>query len=102
MNEHLLDAINGFAGHSSVLDQLAKLSANDGIFLLGLVVAVLGVMQLRADYRRGIFVGIVAVTSVLLALALAFLGSHVIVESRPFVTDHDTVRLVNFSDVGGI
>lgn len=97
MNEHLLDAINGYAGHSSLVDSLAKLAANDGIFLLGLVVALFGAMQLRTDYRRGIFVGIVAILSVCLALGLAFLGSHVVVESRPFVTDHDTVRLIAHS-----
>ena len=97
MNERILDAINGFAGHSAVLDQLAKVAANDGIFLLGLVVAVLGVVQLRADFRRGVFVGIVAIASVGLALALAFIGSHLVGEPRPFVADHDTVRLIAHS-----
>jgi membrane-associated phospholipid phosphatase len=97
MNEHLLDAINGFAGHSHLLDQLAKLAANDGIFLMGLVVAVLGVIQLRADFRRGILVGVAAIASVAVALGLAFIGSHLIGESRPFVVDHDTVRLIAHS-----
>lgn len=97
MNERILDAINRFAGHSAVLDQLAKLFANDGIFLLGLVVAIFGVVQLRTDFRRGIFVGIVAMASVGLALGLAFIGSHLIGEPRPFVADHDTVRLIAHS-----
>lgn len=97
MNEHILDAINGLAGRSAVLDALAKFFANDGIFLLGLLVVVLGLVQLRADFRRGIFIGIAAGAAVIVALGLAFIGSHLIGEQRPFVVDHDTLRLIAHS-----
>jgi len=97
MNEHILDAINGLAGRSAVLDGLAKFFANDGIFLLGLLVVVLGLVQLRADFRRGIFIGIAAGAAVIVALGLAFIGSHLIGEQRPFVADHDTLRLIAHS-----
>jgi membrane-associated phospholipid phosphatase len=94
MNEQLLDAINGFAGQSGLADGIAEFGARDGIYLLGLVAAGLGIAELRRDFRRGFVVGVAGAMAVMIALGLACAFGQVITEARPFVTDRDTVKLI--------
>ena len=94
MNEGLLDAINGLAGHVGAIDQVAEWTAAYGLFVLAAVVALFGLNLLRTDFRRGLLVG--AAGS--LALGIAGLGilasGSVVSEDRPFMHDSDTHQLI--------
>ena len=93
MNEAILDGINGIAGHSSALDSFARFMANDGIFVLGAILAVLGLLELRRNPRRGIQIGIAAGFAILLTAGFVLVAGHLRTEPRPFVFDHDTLLL---------
>jgi membrane-associated phospholipid phosphatase len=95
MNELLLDWINGLAGRSGLVDGLGEFGAKDGIFVLAAVVAMLGLVELRRNFRRGLAIGVVGVAAVGLSLAMAVALGQVVTEARPFVADGDTVKLIS-------
>ncbi len=95
MNEQLLDWINGLAGRSGLADGLGEFGAKDGIFVLAAVVTVLGLMELRRNFRRGLAIGVVGIAAVGLSLAGAVAFGQLVTETRPFVTDSDTVKLIS-------
>jgi len=95
MNEQLLDWINGLAGRSELVDGLGEFGAKDGIFVLAAVVTTFGLVELRRNFRRGLAIGVVGVAAVALSLAVAVALGQVVTESRPFVTDGDTVKLIS-------
>ena len=94
MNETLLDVINGAAGKSHVLDQLAVFLANDGIFVLGACILALGLFELRRDRRRAFEVAAAGALALAIALAVVMVSGLFVNEARPFVHDHDTVLLM--------
>ncbi len=94
LNESLFLAINGPAGHTPPLDALMPLLANDLIFLLPLLLLLLwwtpGGKPLAAATQRSISreVMLWGVVAVALALALNVSFGAIIVEPRPFLTQH--------------
>jgi membrane-associated phospholipid phosphatase len=96
VNEALLDLINGdIAGRWDVLDDQVAWWAANGLFVLAAIAAAFGLWQLRRQPRAGLTVAM----AVCLGAALAGLGilalSSLIFETRPFVTDHDTIQLLS-------
>ena len=94
VNEWLLDLINGHAGQSGALDNLAIFIANSGLYVLGAVLAGFGIMELRRRPRRALAIAGAACMALLIAGALVLLSGALISEARPFVHDSDTVLLV--------
>jgi len=94
MNEHLFDGINSLAGRSDAVDATARFLANDGIYLLGGLLAILGVVELRRNPRFGLQVAAAAAIALGLTGALILVAGHLIIEQRPFVGDADTVLLI--------
>ena len=97
MNEHLLDGLNGLAGLSAAGDDLGRLFAEEGIFLLALGLAALGVFQVVSDRRKGVRVAAAAGAAVGLTLVALLVVGGFIVERRPFVADGDTIQLISHS-----
>jgi undecaprenyl-diphosphatase len=94
INESLFLAINSPAGHTPPLDALMPLLANDLIFLLPLLLLLLwwipggktlATARERSSSREVILWGIAAVA---LALILNVAFGAIIVEPRPFITQH--------------
>ena len=94
MNEQLLDALNGLAGRSAFGDDVGRLFADQGIFLLALGLVACGVVQLVADRRTGVRVAVVAAAAVGLTFLGLLLAGTLVVERRPFIADHDTLQLI--------
>lgn len=93
LNENLLDLINAHAGDWPVIDVLAKFFATDGVYLIGVIALVMGMIELRNDPRRGIRIGLVAMITLGIAGTLIIFLGTVVTEARPFVHDTDT-RLI--------
>ena len=58
MSEALLDLINGAAGRSVPLDAVGRFAANDLIFVLGAVLAALGLIEWRRNRNRSVRVAV--------------------------------------------
>ncbi|MCZ2110427.1 MAG: phosphatase PAP2 family protein [Dehalococcoidia bacterium] len=101
MNEHLFDGINGLAGHSDAIDSLFRFLANDGIYVLAGLLAVLGLIELRRDRRFAVFVAASAVVTLIITGGLIVIAGHLVVEQRPFVADRDTVLLIKHAADNG-
>jgi undecaprenyl-diphosphatase len=98
MNERILDLVNGFAGHSVGVDRVAVFLSEQGIFVLGLLLAAYGLAQLRKQPRRTVAVGVAGTLAILIALGVVFVCGLLIDEARPFVHDSDTVLLVKHAN----
>lgn len=94
MNEGLLDIVNGAAGHWQALDGAARFMAGDGLYALAGLLAVLGLLELRRDFRRGLRIGLAAALALGVTALLIAAAGHVRYEDRPFLSDADTVRLI--------
>lgn len=101
MNEALFDFVNGLAGTWPLLDSAARFFANQAIYVLGLILAALGLVQFRRDRRRAISVAVVAGVALLTTGALILIAGHLITESRPFVGDPDTRLLITHAANNG-
>jgi membrane-associated phospholipid phosphatase len=95
VNEQLLDLINGGAGHVEAIDNIAIFIGSNGIYVLGAVLAVLGLLELRRHPRKGIEIGAAAALALALAGVAVFFSGLLINEARPFVTHPDTVQLMS-------
>ena len=94
MNEWLLDVVNGLAGRSAALDHIGIFVSEQGIFVLGFLLAAFGLAQLRKEPHQTVAVAVAAGLALLIALAIVFACGFVISEARPFAHDSDTVLLV--------
>jgi undecaprenyl-diphosphatase len=94
MNEKALDLLNAHAGDWPVVDWFAKFFAGNGIYLLGLVALVFGLLELRRDRQRGVRIAVAAVLALCLAGMVLLVSGVFVVEARPFAHDTDTVLLV--------
>jgi undecaprenyl-diphosphatase len=94
MNEKALDLLNAHTGDWPVIDALARFFAGNGIYLLGLVALVFGLLEMRRDRRRGVRIGVAAVLALCLAGMVVLASGLFVVEARPFAHDSDTVLLV--------
>ena len=97
MNEQLLDFINSGAGHIDAIDNIAIFIGSNGIYVLGAVLAVLGLLELRRNPRRGIEIGVAAALALVFAFVLLLISGQFINETRPFVTHPDIVQLMSHS-----
>lgn len=109
-NWRLFRDVNGLAGHSSTLDQIMIFSANDLIYLLPLLAALLWLLVARwSPYQRWMRArfGAVMASSARaiaqrstlsaalatgLAIVLAYVTGRVIFEPRPFISSPATVH----------
>ena len=98
VNEWLLDLINGHAGQSSTLDNVAIFIANNGLYVLAAVLAGFGIMELRRHPRRAFAIAGAACMALLIAGALILLSGAFINEARPFANDSDTILLVKHAN----
>ena len=91
MNNSLFLLINGWAGHSSLLDAAMVFIAKDMIYVAGAVGLVcLGILAYRRQWRTVVFFAIsMAVSFVLLKLAALLNIDH-----RPFM-DHHVTQLIS-------
>jgi undecaprenyl-diphosphatase len=94
VNEQLLDLINNGAGRVDAIDNVAIFIANNGIYVLGAVLAILGLLELRRHPRKAIEIGAAAALALAFAGVLVFISGLFINEARPFVNDPDTVQLI--------
>lgn len=85
MNRNLLHNINGWAGHSWLLDHLMILCASWLIYVVFAIAAVCGVVLLRRRQWRPL--GYFAATLVV-SFGLLQLARHLYVDQRPFMTQH--------------
>jgi undecaprenyl-diphosphatase len=90
MNDWLLSAINGLAGHDRVLDATMLACAR---YLIYLVFAVAAVWLARAAWQRQWHSSAAFVANLVLAFLLLLVAAHLIVEQRPFVT-HQVTQLL--------
>lgn len=97
MNEAILDAINGLAGRSSLLDSIGRFGANDLLYVVLGFLALLGAVEFLGDRRGATRVAIVAVLAVGASLVIGSIIAHFWFEARPFITHPDTVRLIPHS-----
>jgi undecaprenyl-diphosphatase len=95
VNEQLLDAINGAAGRSPLLDALGRMAASDVIYLLGVALLLLGAWEWRRDRRRAVRIALAGVGAAAIALAGTMALGQLWYESRPFVGDADTIKLIS-------
>jgi len=101
VNESLLDLINGHAGQSGALDNVAIFIANNGLYVLAAVLAGFGIVELRRRPRRAFAIAGAACLALLIAGALVLLSGAFVSEARPFVHDSDTVLLVKHARDNG-
>lgn len=101
MNELLFDGVNGMAGHVGALDSAARFLANDGIYVLAGLLAVLGLFELRRNLPFALFVAGSATLALVITGGLIVVAGHLVVEQRPFVADHDTVLLIKHAADNG-
>lgn len=101
MNELLFDGINSLAGHVGALDSAARFLANDGIYVLAGLLAILGLAQLRRNFAFALFVAASATLALVITAGLILVAGHLVVEQRPFVADHDTVLLIKHAADNG-
>lgn len=94
MNEQLLDLINSCAGNVDAIDNVAIFIATNGIYVLGAVLAVLGLLELRRHPRKGLEIGAAAALALAFAAVFLFFSGLFVDEARPFVTHPDTVQLI--------
>ncbi|MGE3074528.1 MAG: phosphatase PAP2 family protein [Dehalococcoidia bacterium] len=95
MNEALLDVLNGkIAGRWDALDDQALFWAKYGIFVLVFGAGILGLRDLKRNPARGMAIAIFAAGAGVAAFALLWMAGHVVLETRPFVHDADTVQLL--------
>lgn len=96
LNGSIFDAINGLAGHTTIIDDAMKFAAQYVIFgVFALVVASWFVRGGNDESRR-----IAVYTAVLtgaLSIAVAMVIQHFYVHQRPFVTRSDVVLLIKTS-----
>ena len=87
-------AVNDFAQETAWLHGAARLFANDGVFLFGLLL-VLGLLLNRAVSLRAVARSILAGAGVLVAVAVNQPLVHGIAEQRPYRHWHDVLVLVH-------
>lgn len=95
MNRWLLFAINGWAGHSALLDRVMLVCARDLVFA---VFAVALAWWLLALQRRQLRAATLFVVNLVVAFALLLVASHAFIEARPFVTWHLTQLMAHAAD----
>ncbi|MGE0601505.1 MAG: phosphatase PAP2 family protein [Dehalococcoidia bacterium] len=95
MNDALLDILNGkVAGHWDLLDDQALFWAQYGVFILALAAGALGLRDLKRSPARGASLALFVVGAGVLAFGILWLAGQLIVETRPFVHDRDTIQLL--------
>lgn len=95
MNDALLDLVNGqLAGRWDLLDDTAVWWAKDGIFLLVAIAGLFGLWELRKSPRRALLLAGMVIVASAAAGGFILLAGDVVHEARPFVTDRDTVQLL--------
>lgn len=95
MNEQLLDGINSIAGEFGLLDSAIRFFAVDGLYVLGAIALLFGLLELRSSFAHGMQVGTAMVIAAALAGVVLLVSGSLISETRPFVHDQDTVRLIS-------
>ena len=101
MNELLFDGVNSLAGRADALDSAARFLANDGIYVLAGLLAILGLVELRRNLPFALFVAASATFALVITGGLILVAGHLVVEQRPFVGDHDTVLLIKHAADNG-
>jgi len=96
-NTSVLDAINDLAGKSSFLDSLGKFAAQDLVYVIIALGAVLLVWLLVQRIRFAFEVAIILVIAVGLSLVIGRGIQHLWFEARPWVDHPDTVKLISHS-----
>lgn len=85
MNAHLLLAINGLAGKSSIIDHLMVFCAVYLIFIVFAVAAgCLGYLLAKRDWLPVVYV----VAALMVSFILLQIAAHIYVDHRPFVDYH--------------
>ncbi|MBI2764774.1 MAG: phosphatase PAP2 family protein [Chloroflexi bacterium] len=97
MNEAALDLVNGLAGRWAPLDAAGRFGAQDLLFVLGALLAVAGIVELRRDRSRAITIGACAALAVAMSLGLAMALRYLFPEQRPWIGDADTRLLIAHS-----
>ncbi len=97
MNSAIFDAINELAGHSAVLDDLAKVAARYLVFAMAAAVAVQWVIARRQERAPNQAMVAGAVLAAVMGLAATALIQHFYVHPRPFVERQDVVLLTSHS-----
>jgi undecaprenyl-diphosphatase len=96
LNGSIFDAINGLAGHVTIVDDAMKFAANYVIFgVFALVAASWFVRQGSGESRR--LAVYTAGLTALLSIAVVMVIQHFYVHQRPFVARSDVVLLIKHS-----
>jgi undecaprenyl-diphosphatase len=95
VNEQLLDGINSIAGEFGPLDSAIRFFAGDGLYVLGAIALLFGLLEFRSSFPRGVQVGTAMVIAAALAGVMLLVSGALITETRPFVHDQDTVLLIS-------
>jgi undecaprenyl-diphosphatase len=91
MNDTLLLFINGFAGHSSLLDTLMIFIARDLVYIIfAITLACVGVLLYKDERKPVVYFFVTLVVSFLLLQLMSLLN----VDHRPFM-DHHLTQLVS-------
>ena len=90
----LFEALNGLAGTVPALDAIARFGAGPAQYLLLGSVAIIGLNDVRADWRRGVVFGLWALAAVSAAILLSGVLGSWVYEDRPFVSESDVHLLI--------
>jgi undecaprenyl-diphosphatase len=97
MNSALFDAINELAGHSAILDDLAKVAARYLVMAMAAAVAMQWVTVRHPKRARNQAMVAGALVAVVAGLAATSLIQHFYVHPRPFMERQDVVLLTSHS-----
>ena len=97
MNDTVQDWINGFAGHTAILDTLMKITAQDAIYMVPLLLVVIWFWPAGAGRAANQRLAIATFFAVLVSLGFAAVLASLHQEARPFVTDLSTKLLISHS-----
>lgn len=94
MNERILDGINSAAGQSALIDDLVRFAASDLLYMMLFALGLLTLCEFQRSRERASIVTVSVLLATAFTVISVLLVASLIWETRPFVTDGDTVLLL--------